>query len=1168
MSASTRRLAKRSLVLAAAVAGFSAFSGQAQAQSTWSGANSVNWSDALNWDVAPTGSGEDLIFTGAVYTNLPTNNDFVGATFNSLTFNGNYVGPLAIGGNAFTVGAGGIAQSNAALVTISPQVTIGAASTWDVGAGGLTLDAGLGTSGNALTKTGDGTLTLKAASLRTGSTTILGGVIRIENATALGTTAGTRSVSNGATLELGNVILDRTMTLFSGATLRGTGASARSNGVMTVNAAATNVTFATVSSSDVLQLANGNGDLTGGSGSLILTVAGPGVVQVNNTHVGLTGNWYIAPGATLRAADGALGVAANDIILDGTFRSGGAFTLGSGRTITVTNAGSIDTLGGALTLGTAGQLTGAGALTKVGTSANALNINAANTGFTGNFVLNAGTVSLGAGNAIGSTVVNVGASTSTVSLLTIGSGVVDATSADTAYTVFANSRLVLNGASNLGALDSVTLNPNSGTVSAGVLDIASAAGVAQGTINHAAGSIYRLSNGNALSGGALPASSIIAGEIVQLNSTGSSYAGLGSLAAGAIVQVFGGNRAITGAGDVAFANNVLITMDRTTGDRTLLDDANGQIVVGSAGLTFAGINIATGGSPKRTLTVAESIDNSANAVLTFGTTAIVNGYAQDGVVVLGNTGNVYGNGALGAAMNVDAGTLAVQQGSVVDIPVNVAGGARFQVNGSGSNGLVVSGPVTLASNANLATASNGNNDGHRLVLTGSFSDTSTSTIWSLNGSGTNTLFDRGVHFRQGGSITINSTVRPHGTSGNRYGIVTFGNSTTATLTGLTWVEGTNPGTTRFAYSVTEDSKLIVSSTAILNSFRDATNAKELDIFGDGTGVVEYDAGFKAWPDTNDASVRWNLVRTFGVRHITNDSLNFPVGGMKFGGDANLGPAVNPLPGSTVVSPTINASFIPALGQTTWEIATAPQTVTPSIEVNRNTTFQVDNELTLAGSSTLTVNNSATFLTSTDVASVVLPAVLNKTGNADLVINRNALVFGQIDIGGGSGIIRLGGDGATSLVSNGSWAGTFSANIVLEGGVFSQVNEDNTGTYTFTRSLGSGANDIRWVSSGTGGGGFTAYTTATNTADGNMDVNIGGALAPLAWGDANFVQTGQPLRFGHTSQFNRTVSLLNPKVIADLELERHGLKILERPAANFWPIDANSRWCPWKAGGGI
>ena len=34
----------------------------------------------------------------------------------------------------------------------------------------------------------------------------------------------------------------------------------------------------------------------------------------------------------------------------------------------------------------------------------------------------------------------------------------------------------------------------------------------------------------------------------------------------------------------------------------------------------------------------------------------------------------------------------------------------------------------------------------------------------------------------------------------------------------------------------------------------------------------------------------------------------------------------------------------------------------------------------------------------------------------------------------------------------------------------------------------------------------------------------------------------------------TVSLLNPKVIRDLELHSHGLRIIERPAANFWPVD--------------
>ena len=34
----------------------------------------------------------------------------------------------------------------------------------------------------------------------------------------------------------------------------------------------------------------------------------------------------------------------------------------------------------------------------------------------------------------------------------------------------------------------------------------------------------------------------------------------------------------------------------------------------------------------------------------------------------------------------------------------------------------------------------------------------------------------------------------------------------------------------------------------------------------------------------------------------------------------------------------------------------------------------------------------------------------------------------------------------------------------------------------------------------------------------------------------------------------TVSLLNPKVIRDLDLHGHGLRIVERPAANFWPVD--------------
>lgn len=44
----------------------------------------------------------------------------------------------------------------------------------------------------------------------------------------------------------------------------------------------------------------------------------------------------------------------------------------------------------------------------------------------------------------------------------------------------------------------------------------------------------------------------------------------------------------------------------------------------------------------------------------------------------------------------------------------------------------------------------------------------------------------------------------------------------------------------------------------------------------------------------------------------------------------------------------------------------------------------------------------------------------------------------------------------------------------------------------------------------------------------------------------------------------TVSLLNPKVISDLELARYGLRIVERPASNFWPVD-QSRYLLMRGG---
>src|SRR4029077_10003578 len=70
------------------------------------------------------------------------------------------------------------------------------------GAGGTTIGGVIGTTTGTLTKTGTGTLVLAAANTYTGLTTISAGIVRVQNSTALGTTAGATTVASGAGIEI------------------------------------------------------------------------------------------------------------------------------------------------------------------------------------------------------------------------------------------------------------------------------------------------------------------------------------------------------------------------------------------------------------------------------------------------------------------------------------------------------------------------------------------------------------------------------------------------------------------------------------------------------------------------------------------------------------------------------------------------------------------------------------------------------------------------------------------------------------------------------------------------------------------------------------------------------------------------------------------------------
>jgi autotransporter-associated beta strand protein len=373
--------------------------------------------------------------------------------------------------SAVTVAAPGILRLTAA-ETIGSLAGTGNVrlSTFTLNAGGdntSTTFSGLLTGAGALTKAGTGTLTLSGRSTYAGLTTISAGTVQLgatgtATNTPLGTAAAGTSVTFGAALDLNGFSLTaEALTLegdgvaFGGALTNSSSTAATYAGLLTLGFASSIV----AGNGDIL-LTNA-GTITGATFGLTLggTATGSTLASILGTTTGTltksgTGTWLLSGANTFRGAT---------IINAGTLKLGNAAALGTaaaGTRVTatgaaldlngtsvanaealslvgtgvssagaLTNSGAAATYAGAVTIGPGGATIGgtgpitlsaalatsANALTKVGANTLTLSTASSRTGAT---TLSAGTLRLGAVNALGTTAQTLTLSGGTLDLAT------------------------------------------------------------------------------------------------------------------------------------------------------------------------------------------------------------------------------------------------------------------------------------------------------------------------------------------------------------------------------------------------------------------------------------------------------------------------------------------------------------------------------------------------------------------------------------------------------------------------------------------------------------------------------------------------------------------------------------------------------------------------------
>jgi fibronectin-binding autotransporter adhesin len=708
-----------------------------------------------------TVSAGELVFgksanTAAVGGAVTVNSGALLRTTAANQFNNNLVsvnGSLDMGGNGQSLALRGSGTVTLGSATLTNNVTVSDSFSGRItGAGGVV-------------KSGSGLAIFSGASDYDGATAITGGTLEIQNATALGSTVGATTVSDGAILRLSNAT---SMTVAENITINGTTGDGSLQNMGGNNTVSGNITL-------------GLNSRIGSSGGGSLTLSG----AVNGTnrvlYVGGANNTTISGG--LSGAGSTEGGTITSLFKDGA----GTLTLSGNNTY----SGDTRVTAGVLTVASGGNLGNGTSDVFVSGGANLIvNANAEIASLQETAAFNKGTNTIGAGatltvsgngySALSTSIRGAGdlikSGTGTMILVgtqdRTGSTTVTGGRLETAGAL-STTNLVINGgtfaataANILG--DNIAVSLSSGTYSLGGADTIGSFSITGGEISGAntlTASTYALNGGTVTANLGAGAATATSGTTALNGNLGGSLTANGGTvnAAGTIggnVTVGGGTVNLGASDRIGNSSAVSITSG-TLGISTFTDTVGSFSIsggtLGGSGTLTAATYALNGG------TVTASLGAGA-ATATSGTTAL-NGNLGGSLTANGGTvnaaGTIGGNVTVGggtvnlgasdrignsSAVSITSGTLGLSTFSDTVGSFAISGGtlggsgtltaATYALNGGAVNAKLGAGAVTVAdgttalgSGGRLDSASTLTVNSGQLTLGGS------ETVASLAGSG-------------------------------------------------------------------------------------------------------------------------------------------------------------------------------------------------------------------------------------------------------------------------------------------------------------------------------------------------------------------------------------------------------------------------------------------------